>query len=56
MVNMHIHRGTILNWHNKSFQYDMIQTFYILKMVIIKKLTKITNYNSSELFMINLLI
>ena len=34
---MHIHRGIILNWHNRLFQYEVMQKFYILKMGIIKK-------------------
>ncbi len=54
IVNMHIHRGSILNWHNRSFQYGVIQKFYVLKMVIIKKLTKITKHHSSELFTLHI--
>lgn len=34
---MHKNGVAILNWYNKSFQYEVIQKFYILKMGIIKK-------------------
>jgi len=34
---MHKNGVAILNWHNRLFQYEVMQKFYILKMGIIKK-------------------